>query len=79
MIKTVQRYSRALASFYHALADYKMAKRYEADDIQEALETLKNKAVLLQNEVEKLPPSMARPDLVKHIEEVLNFTGTSST
>lgn len=79
MIGIIPRYSRALASFYYALADYKMAKRYEADDTQEALKTLKNKAILLQNEVEKLPPSMVRPDLVKHIEEVLNFTGTSST
>lgn len=79
MIKIVQRYSRALASFYHAVADYRMAKRYDADDIQQSLANLKEKAILLQNELEKLPPSMVRPELVKHIEEVLSVKETSST
>lgn len=67
----IKNYSAALSSFYQEVGNWKFAKDTNSETIAENIKILKEKARLLQIELNELPPSMVRPQLVEHIQKAL--------
>lgn len=69
----INNYTVALTNFYKAAAEWKFAVNTNGENSGKLLETLKNKALLLKEELKKLPLDMQRPLVSEHIEKALNL------
>ncbi|MBQ7820523.1 MAG: hypothetical protein IJ341_12615 [Bacteroidales bacterium] len=73
MALDVTSYTNALSSFYKEVGDWYFAKNANDKNIKNIVASLKEKARLLKIELNELPPSMVRPQVIEHIEKVLTL------
>lgn len=69
----IANYTSALTGFYRAAAEWKFALNTSNENSAELLNALKNKALLLKEELKKLPHDMQRPSVLEHIEKALSL------